>query len=114
MGVPPEMEVRFESVASALEHLAEYEARADRGLLLTADVETMRKLVEGSRLIRAVNLGGVHHRPGPAARLRYVFLAPEGRPARRPRADRGSVVAAQDVPGATPVSLARVLAGAPE
>src|SRR3990172_13012892 len=76
MGVPPEMEVRFESVASALEHLAEYEARADRGLLLTADVGTMRKLVEGSRLIRTVNLGGVHHRPGRAPRLRYVFLAP--------------------------------------
>jgi len=114
MGVPPEMEVRFESVASALEHLAEYEARADRGLLLTADVETMRKLVEGSRLIRAVNLGGVHHRPGRAARLRYVFLAPEEERALRALADRGIVVTAQDVPGATPVSLARVLAGAPE
>lgn len=114
MGVPPEMEVRFESVASALAHLAEYDARADRGLLLTADVETMRKLVEGSGLIRTVNLGGVHHRAGRAARLRYVFLAPEEERTLRALADRGVTVTAQDVPGTTPVPLARVLAGARE
>jgi D-glucosaminate PTS system EIIB component len=111
VGVPPEMEVKFESSASALEHLAAYQADPRAGMVLTADVETMRRLVEGAGTVRHVNLGGVHHREGRAARLRYVFLTPEEERVLRGLAARGVTVTAQDVPAATPVPLEEVLSG---
>jgi len=111
MGAPPQMEVLFESVASALERLPMYEARADHGMLLTGDVETMRKLVVGAGTIRHVNVGGLHHRVGRAARLRYVFLTPAEEQALRDLASRGVTVTAQDVPATAPVPIEQVLAG---
>jgi PTS system mannose-specific IIB component/fructoselysine and glucoselysine-specific PTS system IIB component len=109
MGAPPDMTVTFESVASASERLAEYERDPRRGILLTADIATMDRLVAATS-IRAVNLGGIHHRAGRTQRLRYVFLAPEEESALRALADRGVTVTAQDVPAARPVPLDEVLA----
>ena len=76
MGAPPDMTVTFESVASAAEQLAAYESDPRRGILLTADIATMGRLVAATS-IRAVNLGGIHHRAGRTQRLRYVFLTPD-------------------------------------
>jgi PTS system mannose-specific IIB component/fructoselysine and glucoselysine-specific PTS system IIB component len=114
MGTPPEMDVRFESVASALAHLGEYEARPDAGMLLTGDIETMRRIVEGAGTIRRVNIGGVHHRAGRTERLRYVFLTPDEERALRDLAARGVAVTAQDVPATAPVPIESVLAGGGE
>ena len=111
MGVPPEMDVYFESVEGAVRRHAEFAADARPGLVLTGDIETMRRLVDGVGTIRRVNLGGVHHRVGRAQRLRYVFLAPEEERALRALAARGVNVSAQDVPAARPVPLDDVLSG---
>jgi mannose/fructose/N-acetylgalactosamine-specific phosphotransferase system component IIB len=111
MGAPPEMEVCFESVAGGLAHLGEYEARPEPGMLLTGDIDTMRRIVEGAGSIRSVNVGGVHHRAGRAARLRYVFLTPDEERALRDLAARGVTVTAQDLPSTAPVPIEQVLAG---
>ena len=44
MGVPPEMDVYFDSIESAVARLPEYVADQRRGILLTGDIETMRDL----------------------------------------------------------------------
>ena len=111
MGVPPEMDVYFESVDGAVRRHAEFAADTRPGLVLTGDIETMRRLVDGVGTIRRVNLGGVHHRAGRVQRLRYVFLAPEEERALRALAARGVNVTAQDVPAARPVPLDDVLSG---
>ena len=114
MGAPPEMTVSFESVDSAVAHLAEYQARAGHGILLTGDVDTMRRLVERAPSINKVNLGGIHHRAGRTTRLRYVFLTPDEERALRELAARGVTITAQDVPAATPLPLEQVLVGTGE
>jgi len=111
MGVPPEMEVFFDSVESAAEHLGAYQSDERRGLLLTGDIETMRRLIELTGRIRAVNLGGIHHRIGRIQRLRYVFLTPDEESQLRALTTRGVDVTAQDVPAARPISLGEVLTG---
>lgn len=111
MGVPPEMEVHFESVDSAASHLAAYQADPRPGLVLTGDIETMARLVQGTGTIRAVNLGGIHHKPGRVQRLRYVFLTPAEEASLRALAKSGVAVSAQDVPAARPLPLEEVLAG---
>jgi len=111
MGVPPEMDVYFESVASAAERLPGYVDDERKGLLLTGDIDTMTRLVERAGTIRAVNLGGIHHRNGRLQRLRYLFLSNEEESALRALADQGIVVTAQDVPAARPLSLNEVLDG---
>lgn len=109
MGAPPEMTVSFESVDSAVAHLAEYQARLAHGILLTGDIDTMQRLVKAAGTIHTVNLGGIHHRIGRSPKLRYVFLAPEEEIALRELAATGVAITAQDVPATTPVPLDDVL-----
>ncbi|MBC7895658.1 MAG: PTS sugar transporter subunit IIB [Cytophagaceae bacterium] len=111
MGVPPEMEVFFESVASAVGRLPEFQADARIGILLTGDIDTMRRLVTESGRIRAINLGGVHHKPGRIQRLRYIFLSREEEKVLQALAAEGIAVSAQDVPAARPLPLEDVLNG---
>lgn len=111
MGVPPEMHVYFESVEGAGHRLGTYQEDSRVGLLLTADIETMTRLVDATGTIRAVNVGGIHHRTGRVQRLRYVFLTPAEEESLRQLARRGVLVTAQDVPAARPLSLDELLAG---
>jgi PTS system mannose-specific IIB component/fructoselysine and glucoselysine-specific PTS system IIB component len=111
MGVPPDMQVVFETVASAAANLATHEARDGRAILLTADIDTMRRLVESGAHVPAVNVGGIHHREGRTQRLRYVFLAPEEAESLRAIARSGVRVTARDVPAAREVSLEEIITG---
>jgi PTS system mannose-specific IIB component/fructoselysine and glucoselysine-specific PTS system IIB component len=117
MGVPPEMEVAFHDVADAAEQHARYRADRRRGILLTGDVDTMRRLVRAvaardpGGAIRQVNVGGIHHRPGRAQRMRFVFLTPEEERELRALAADGVQVSAQDVPSGRAVPLEDVLSG---
>ncbi|HEX4683574.1 MAG TPA: PTS sugar transporter subunit IIB [Gemmatimonadaceae bacterium] len=110
MGVPPEMEVYFHTAENAIAALPKYQGDPRPGLLLTGDIATMRKLVDGGG-ITAVNVGGIHSKPGRVQRMRYVFLTPEEEESLRELAARGAKVTAQDVPGARPVTLDDLLAG---
>jgi mannose/fructose/N-acetylgalactosamine-specific phosphotransferase system component IIB len=108
MGVPPEMEVFFHSVADATGRLEGYRRERRRGILLTGDVRSMACLAAAGG-IPAVNVGGVHHRPGRVQRLRYVFLNEDEERQLREIAAHGVEVAAQDVPAAWPVPLDQLL-----
>ena len=109
MGVPPQMDVYFATVEDAARRHADYAADARPGILLTGDIDTMRRFAEAVGGLRRVNLGGLHHRAGRRQRLRYVFLAPEEEASLRALAARGTEITAQDVPAAAPVSLDDVL-----
>ncbi len=111
MGVPPEMQVYFVSVAGALERFSEFAQLPSPGLLLTGDTATMRALVEGGAPIPRVSVGGVHHRAGRMPRLRYVYLSATEEADLAAIAARGVAVIAQDVPATIPVPLADVLDG---
>lgn len=68
-------EVQFLSGSEARARLAEWRAGAERTIVLTRDVATMRKLVEGGALDgEVVVVGGVHHAPGRREALTYVHL----------------------------------------
>lgn len=109
MGVPPEMEVHFASVDQAAARMAEFQGAAASGIVLTGDIETMRRLADAAPGITAVNLGGIHHRAGRTQRLRYIFLTPDEERALRALAARGIEVTAQDVPSARAIPLESVL-----
>lgn len=111
MGVPPEMDIYFDSVDSAARRMGEYRADRRAGMLLTGDIATMRALVDRVPDITCVTIGGIHHQEGRTARLRYVFLAPEDEAALRALEASGTRVVAQDLPGAAAVPLSLVLAG---
>jgi mannose/fructose/N-acetylgalactosamine-specific phosphotransferase system component IIB len=110
MGVPPEMEVYFHSASDAIGAMPKYVADARRGILLTGDIATMRRLVDGG-VVHNVNVGGIHSKPGRVQRLRYVFLSPDEESQLRALASNGVKVSAQDLPGARPVSLPDLLNG---
>ncbi|MBX3175489.1 MAG: PTS sugar transporter subunit IIB [Gemmatimonadaceae bacterium] len=111
MGVPPEMDVYFDSVESAARRMADYRADRRPGLLLTGDIATMQRLVNAVPDVRCVTIGGIHHKDGRRARLRYVFLTPEEERELTAMAAQGIQVVAQDVPMSPAVPLADVLAG---
>jgi PTS system mannose-specific IIB component/fructoselysine and glucoselysine-specific PTS system IIB component len=110
MGVPPGMEVHFDTIERAIKAIPEYRKDPRKGILLTPDIDTMQALVTAG-VIEAVNVGGIHHRAGRAQKLRYVFLTPQEESELRTMARSGVPITAQDVPGAEPVSLEDLLAG---
>jgi len=110
MGVPPEMELRFADVATAVREHASYARDPRPSIILTPNVATMRALVAGVGTIDKVNIGGLHHRPGRQQKLRYVFLSPDEERELREVIAGGVKVTAQDVPGARAVPMEEVLA----
>jgi mannose/fructose/N-acetylgalactosamine-specific phosphotransferase system component IIB len=111
MGVPPEMDVYFATPDDACRQLEQWQRDQRPGILLTGDIETMRRLIELCPSITMVNLGGIHHRAGRTLKLRYVYLSPQEEEALRALAKNGVAVTAQDVPSARAVPLEDVLRG---
>jgi mannose/fructose/N-acetylgalactosamine-specific phosphotransferase system component IIB len=112
MAVPPEMEILFADVGTAIHDHQRYATDPRPGILITGDIASMYRLVKGVKAIGAVNLGGIHHRAGRAEKLRYVFLTPGEESQLRELESAGVEVTAQDVPSARAVPLPEVLAGA--
>lgn len=111
MGVPPEMDLFFDSVESAAARMAEYRADRRPGLLLTGDIATMAALSAKVPDIRTVTIGGIHHQQGRVPRLRYVFLTPDEERQLQALEATGVAVVAQDVPSGPAIPLHEVLAG---
>ena len=106
MAVPPEVEVRFVDVAGAAARLADWAADGGRTLVLTGDLGAMAALrAAAPALVRQVNLGGVHHRPGRRERLPYLYLTDEELRGLAALEQGGAEVTAQDLPTTQPVSL---------
>jgi D-glucosaminate PTS system EIIB component len=106
MAVPPEIELRFASIAEAAGSLAAWQAAPRRSLLLTGDIQTMAALhaADGS-VVQSINIGGVHHRPGRTQRLPYLYLTDDELGCLRQLEARGAKVTAQDLPTAVAVPL---------
>lgn len=111
MGAPPEMDLYFDSVESAARRLDDYRADRRTGMLVTGDIGTMQRLAAATTGVTHVMVGGIHHKPGRRARLRYVFLTPEEEAQLRALAAAGIVVTAQDVPQAPALPLEEMLQG---
>jgi mannose/fructose/N-acetylgalactosamine-specific phosphotransferase system component IIB len=112
MAVPPEMEIIFNDVATAIGDHARYASDPRPGLLITGDIASMYRLAKGVKAIGNVNLGGIHHRAGRNEKLRYVYLTPEEEAQLRDLEAAGVEITAQDVPSSRPVALPEILEGA--
>ena len=106
MAVPPEIELRFATVAEASSQLAAWSGNAHRGLLLTGDVETMAALHRADPVaVHRINLGGIHHRPGRRERLPYLYLTDDELRGLVTLEAAGAEINAQDLPTSAPVPL---------
>ena len=108
MGVPPNIEVVFASIAEAERQLDQWEQDGRVGILLAGDIDTMAALVTTGH-IKRVNIGGIHHRAGRIERLRYVYLTDDEAAKLRQLASNGVDVTAQDVPTARAVPIREFL-----
>jgi len=111
MGVPPGVDVYFNSVADVVRDHERYTTDSRRGILLTGTAATMLQLIELVPTIRTVNVGGIHHRPGRVQKLRYVFLTQDEEQTLQTIATRGVEVTAQDLPSTRAVSLEELIRG---
>src|SRR3954464_10135338 len=111
MAVPPEMDIYFADVDTAVREHPRYASDPRPGILIAGDITSMYRLAKGVKAIGSVNLGGVHHRAGRVEKLRYVFLTPGEEQELKALEASGVEVTAQDVPSAPPVPLVEVLEG---
>lgn len=110
MAVPDDVEIIFAATAEAIEHLQAWSSDPRAGILLTADLATMAALHDAAPLlVRRVNLGGLHHRPGRVERLRYIYLGDGDEELLRRLGREGTDITAQDLPTAAAVNLAELL-----
>src|SRR6478609_767349 len=98
MAVPPEMDIYFADVDTAIRDHSRYSSDPRPGILIAGDIDSMQRLVKGVKAIGSVNLGGIHHRAGRAEKLRYIFLTPDEEKRLRLLESTGVEVTAQDVP----------------
>ena len=106
MAVPPEIDIRFVTVAEAAVQLAGWQAGERRGVLLTGDVDTMAALHRAApAVVHRINLGGIHHRPGRRERLPYLYLTDDELRGLVALESAGAEIAAQDLPTSAPVPL---------
>ncbi|HYW10965.1 MAG TPA: PTS sugar transporter subunit IIB [Longimicrobium sp.] len=112
LGVPPEMEASFASVADARPQLARWRDGGRRVIVLVRDVATAARLAEGG-LLRGdeVNLGGIHHAEGRERVLPYLHLSDGDRDTLRQIAAEGALVSARDLPAGRRVPLEELLNG---
>jgi mannose/fructose/N-acetylgalactosamine-specific phosphotransferase system component IIB len=110
MAVPDDVQITFASTAEAIAELPAWSADSRPGIVLTADVATMAALHDAApALVRRINLGGLHHRPGRVERLRYIYLTDADTTLLRRLGQEGAEIAAQDLPTATAVGLTALL-----
>jgi mannose/fructose/N-acetylgalactosamine-specific phosphotransferase system component IIB len=112
MAVPPEMDIYFADVETAIKNHVRYASDPRPGILIAGDTESMHRLAKGVKAIGSVNLGGIHHRAGRSEKLRYIFLTPAEEEQLRALEASGVEVTAQDVPSSRAVPLSEVLEGA--
>ncbi len=105
LGVPGGVEVVFMSVSEAIEAVTEMNGDAIRTVFLIANVETARRLCDGTDIITHVNVGGLHDGNGRSERLSYVYLSDDEAALLLQIRDGGVEVTAQDVPTAKAVAL---------
>lgn len=112
IGLPDELTTSFESVAEAREHLQEWRKNADRVVVLTRDVATMRQLASaGTMQGEEVNIGGIHYAPGRTAILPYVYLSEAEMTEMDALESAGVRISARDLPGARRIELKDMLKG---
>ncbi|MEJ2238512.1 MAG: PTS sugar transporter subunit IIB [Gemmatimonadales bacterium] len=109
MGVPPDMDVEFSTVAEAGPALERCASSKQRTIVLVGDVVTLQSACEASTLVRRVNVGGIHERAGRTKRLSYVFLTDEEADRLKSLAEGGIEVTARDVPNTRAVPLSDFL-----
>lgn len=106
MAVAAETDVRFVTIAEAATKLPEWQSDGKRVLVLTGDLDTMAALYSAApAVVRHINLGGVHHRPGRRERLPYLYLSDEELRNLRALEEAGADISAQDLPTTPPVDL---------
>jgi mannose/fructose/N-acetylgalactosamine-specific phosphotransferase system component IIB len=111
LGVPPEIEASFVSVAEARRLVPAWRADAlHRIIVLVRDVATLRQASRGE-LLRGeeVNLGGIHHAAGRERLLTYLYLTPEEGRVLRDVAAEGVRISARDLPASRAVPLEDLL-----
>jgi len=110
MAVPDDVEVIFANVPEAIAGLPAWSTDPRPGILLTADLATMAALHDAApALVRRVNLGGLHHRPGRIERLRYIYLGDGDAELLHRIGSEGTMVTAQDLPTTAAVDLETLL-----
>jgi PTS system mannose-specific IIB component/fructoselysine and glucoselysine-specific PTS system IIB component len=105
MGMPPEMELRFADVTTALREHAAWHSDARPVIVLTGDIGTMAALRQAGLPIAKVNLGGIHHKVGRTPRLPYIYLTDDEYQALVALQAAGTDVSAQDLPTTAAVPL---------
>jgi PTS system mannose-specific IIB component/fructoselysine and glucoselysine-specific PTS system IIB component len=106
MAVEPDIEVRFVTVAQAATQMLDWQSNGRRGLVLTGDLETMAALhAAHPEMVRHINLGGIHHRPGRRERLPFIYLTDQELRTLQKLEAAGAEITAQDLPTTSPVAL---------
>ena len=109
-GLPDGMEGRFLSVQEAIESIPDWQTAAERGIILTRDIVTARRLAESGVLEgQEVNIGGLHDAPGRRRVLSYVFLSERDLEELERLGKTGVRVSARDVPSGRQLGLDQLL-----
>ncbi|MDQ3556712.1 MAG: PTS sugar transporter subunit IIB [Gemmatimonadota bacterium] len=110
LGVTPELEAVFLSVADAAKSIESWRRERRRSIVLLRDIATLLRLAPSLRPADGeINLGGVHFEEGRTEALPYLYLSPDERAALRRLREMGLEATARDLPASRRVPLDELL-----
>jgi mannose/fructose/N-acetylgalactosamine-specific phosphotransferase system component IIB len=112
LGVPPHVDAVFADVDEARQVFRHWVEETRRLVILVRDVDTLSRLAaDGVLGDQEINLGGIHHAPGRARVLPYLYLNDREREQLERIREAGLRITARDLPGSRAVPLDELLRG---
>lgn len=112
-GLPDDLKATFADVQTARAQLPSWRSGAERVMVLTRDIASMRDLgADGLLRGEEINLGGIHHSSGRRQVLPYLFLSADEARAMMTLSAAGAKVSARDLPSARRIEFADLVRNA--
>lgn len=104
LAVPPEIEVKIETIEKAVEIIKNRQGNKKTMVLVNSLKDALR-IIEAGIDVPKLNIGGLHYQEGKKAFANYIFLSDDDIQYAKKLIDRGVKLEGREIPGASIVNL---------
>lgn len=104
LAVPPEIEVKIETIEKAVEIIKNRQGNKKTMVLVNSLKDALR-IIEAGIDVPKLNIGGLHYQEGKKAFANYIFLSDDDIQYAKKLIDRGVKLEGREIPGAPIVNL---------
>ncbi|MCX5783282.1 MAG: PTS sugar transporter subunit IIB [Elusimicrobia bacterium] len=112
MSLPESISLKIMDIDSAVQYLNKADTNPKRILVLLANPQSARELMEKGAKISAINVGGLHYSEGKVLVGKEMFLNEADKASLKKISQLGAKLEGRDVPTGKPADIIKILSGA--